>query len=58
MDMSLFDQDKDNIKATLGKRDHRNKRESHNPEDVSDLRKKANKREKPRQRIFNPEDEE
>lgn len=48
MDMSLFDS-QDDIKQSRGKRDHRKKRE-YNPEDTSDLRKKANKRDKPRDR--------
>ncbi len=56
MDMSLFDQTQD-IKSTRGKRDHRNK-SGRNPEDVSDLRKKANRREKPRERAVDIEDEE
>lgn len=55
MDMSLFDA-KDDIKSTRGKRDHRNK-SVHNPEDVNDLRKKANRRETPRQRQFDVEDD-
>jgi hypothetical protein len=56
MDMSLFDQTTDDIKSARGKRDHRNK-SGHNPEDVSDLRKKANRREKPRTRSFEEEEE-
>ena len=47
----------DDIKSARGKRDHRNK-SGRNPEDVSDLRKKANRREAPRQRHFDLEDEE
>ncbi len=59
MDMSIFDQQELNdLKSSRGKRDHRNKKESHNPEDVSDLRKKANRKNPPRQRNFNLEDEE
>lgn len=56
MDMSLFDA-QDDIKSARGKRDHRNKN-ARNPEDVSDLRKKANRRETPRQRHFDIEDDE
>ena len=55
MDMSLFDQTQD-IKSTRGKRDHRNK-SGRNPEDVSDLRKKANRREKPRDHRFEEDEE-
>lgn len=58
MDMSIFDTQENDIKSSRGKRDHRNKNENHNPEDVNDLRKKANRREKPRNRQFNLEDEE
>jgi hypothetical protein len=50
MDMSLFDQTED-LKASRGKRDHRNKN-NFNSEDTSDLRRKANRRDKPRQRSF------
>lgn len=57
--MSIFDQQENDLKSSRGKRDHRNKKaNSHNPEDVSDLRKKANRKNPPRQRQFNPEDEE
>ena len=55
MDMSLFDSNNE-IKSTLGRRDHRNKRYK-NPEDVSDLKKKANKRHKPRERIIEEDEE-
>ena len=54
----MFDQQENELKGSRGKRDHRNKKASHNPEDVSDLRKKANRREKPRNRQLDPEDEE
>lgn len=53
MDMSLFDS-QDDIKQIRGKRDHHKKREYH-PEDSSDLRKKANRREKPRNRTVDEE---
>ena len=56
MDMSLFDEA--DIKITQAKRDHRNKNTSHNPEDVKDLRKKANRRDKPQQHQFDIEDDE
>jgi hypothetical protein len=56
MDMSLFDQTQDDIKSARGKRDHRNKN-ARNPEDVSDLRKKANRIHKPRVRSFEEEEE-
>lgn len=55
MDMSLFDT-QDDIKSARGKRDHRNKN-VRNPEDVSDLRKKANRRDKPRPTSFEEDEE-
>ena len=57
MDMSLFDQATQDIKSARGVRDHRNKT-GRNPEDVSDLRKKANRRERPRDRSFDEGDDE
>lgn len=58
MDMTFFDEQENDLKNSRGKRDHRNKKASHNPEDVSDLRKKANKRSIPRNKFSPPEDEE
>lgn len=57
MDMSLFDQPTDDIKASRGRRTHNNKK-SYISEDASDLRKKANRREKPRDRIIEDDDDE
>jgi len=57
MDMSLFDQNKDDLKSTRSKRDHRNKGEYY-PAEVNNLRKKANRRDKPRQTHFDEEENE
>ena len=56
MDMHLFDKPIDNIKDVKGKRNHQNKK-SFSSDLANDLRKKANRREKPRERIEYDEDE-
>ena len=58
MDMSLFDEAQEDLKLIRGKRDHRNKRQRDSSEDVSDLRKKANRKSKPRQNAFDEGEEE
>jgi len=58
MDMSLFDQNPDDLKASRGKRDHHNKKSYPGQEFDIDLRKKANRRDRPRQRHFDPDGDE
>jgi hypothetical protein len=57
MDMSLFDEAAQDIKSARGVRDHRNKDQDRGSDDFKSLRK-ANRREKPRARQFDMEDDE
>lgn len=57
MDMSLFDQTENDIKSARGKRDHRNKDLDRSSDDFKSLRK-ANRRDRPRERYSDDGDDE
>ncbi len=56
MDMELFDALPSNPKAIKGQRNHRSKDHDRNSDDFKSLRK-ANRRDKPRERYFEEEEE-